>query len=324
MSLRTDRISKRFNDKWVLRDVSVEVAPGEILALFGPSGSGKTTFIKIVAGSEGCNGGSIFHGGDDVTKLSCEDRNFHFPSLTNESIWRNLFKSNKTSQLADGVGQALAVDNAMATADGVLLLDNSFCDMDKQMRLAKFERVRSLVKQKNLSVVYACNNYDDAFAIADRVSVIVDGEIRQTGTPQEVYDTPNSVAVARLVGRNNLFEARRLTSSKAEIPEFQTIEGGHRVFTQKASINSLGSINKNATLAIRPENISISFGASFPEDNLLKATVMKIMPQGPTTLITLDSNGLLLEVLVLRLVGLNVGDECMLGLPPDRIMVLGN
>jgi ABC-type Fe3+/spermidine/putrescine transport system ATPase subunit len=196
--------------------------------------------------------------------------------------------------------------------------------MDKQMRLAKFERVRSLVKQKNLSVVYTCNNYDDAFAIADRVSVIVDGEIRQTGTPQEVYDTPNSVAVARLVGRNNLFEARRLTSSKAEIPEFQTIEGGHRVFTQKASINSLGSINKNATLAIRPENISISFGASFPEDNLLKATVMKIMPQGPTTLITLDSNGLLLEVLVLRLVGLNVGDECMLGLPPDRIMVLGN
>ena len=322
MSLKTDRISKRFNDKWVLRDVSVDVASGEILALFGPSGSGKTTFIKIVAGSEDCNGGTIFHGENDVTKLACDVRKFHFPSLTNESIWRNLFKTNKSSQLADGIGQGLAVDKALSSADGVVLLDNSFCDMDKQMRLAKFERVRNIVSQKKLSVVYACNDYDDVFALADRVAVIVGGEILQAGTPQAIYEKPNSVAVARLVGRNNLFEARRLTSSKAEIPEFQTIDGGHRVFTQKASINTLGAINKNATLAIRPENISISFGASFPEDKLLKAKVIKIMPQGATTLITLDSNGLLLDVLVLKLVGLNVSDECMLGLPPDRIMVL--
>jgi hypothetical protein len=77
-------------------------------------------------------------------------------------------------------------------------------------------------------------------------------------------------------------------------------------------------------LAIRPENISISFGASFPEDNLLKASVVKISPQGATTLLTVDSNGLTLDILVLRLVGLNVGDECMIGLPPDRIMVLLN
>ena len=322
MSLKTDLISKRYDDKWVLRDVSVEVAPGNILALFGPSGSGKTTFIKIVAGTEKCNGGNVIHGKDDVTKLTCDDRKFHFPSLTNESIWRNLFKTNKESRLADGVGQWLALDNALAAADGVLLLDNSFCDMDKQMRLAKFDRVKSIVKQKNLSVIYACNDYDDVFALADRVAVIVDGEIKQTGTPQEVYDVPNSATVARLVGRNNLFAARRLTSSKAELPEFQTIDGSHRIFTQKTSINSLGPINQNATLAIRPENISISFGASFPEDNLLKAKVVKIMPQGATTLITLDSNGLMLDVLVLKLVGLNLGDECMLGLPPDRIMVL--
>jgi ABC-type Fe3+/spermidine/putrescine transport system ATPase subunit len=323
MSLRIDRISKRFNDKWALRDVSVEVAAGEILALFGPSGSGKSAFIRIVAGQEGCNGGSIFHDGNDVTKFSREDRNFHTPSLANESVWRGLFKTNKNPQLADGVEQALALDNALTNAEkGVLLLDNSFCDMDRQMQLTEFEKIRNVVKERNLAVIYACNDYDDVFALADRVAVLVKGEIKQVGTPQEVYDSPNSATVAGLVGQNNLFAARRLTSSKADLPEFFTIDGEHRLFTQKASVGSLGPINQNATLAIRPENISISFGASFPEDNLLKAKVVKISPKGPTTLLKLDSNGLLLDVLVLRLVGLDIGDECMIGLPPDRIMVL--
>jgi hypothetical protein len=75
---------------------------------------------------------------------------------------------------------------------------------------------------------------------------------------------------------------------------------------------------------IRPENITIAFGASFPEDNLLKATVTRALPRGATTIVQLDSNGLALEAMVLRLVGLDVGDECMIGLPPERIRVLAN
>ena len=74
-------------------------------------------------------------------------------------------------------------------------------------------------------------------------------------------------------------------------------------------------------LGIRPEQISISFGASFPEDNLLKATLTGVQYMGATTLIQLDANGLKLEALVLRLVGLNPGDECMVGLPPERILI---
>lgn len=125
-----------------------------------------------------------------------------------------------------------------------------------------------------------------------------------------------------IVGRNNIFYGRRLTSSKADLPEFQTLIGEHRLFTRKADVGILGAINKDSALAIRPENIVISFGASFPEDNLLKAVVTAIRPRGATTAVELDSNGLKLEALVLRIVGLGVGDECMIGLPPDRIQVL--
>jgi ABC-type Fe3+/spermidine/putrescine transport system ATPase subunit len=150
---------------------------------------------------------------------------------------------------------------------------------------------------------------------------MVNGEIKQKGAPQDIYEKPESRVVASITGRNNLFAARRLTSSKAEIPEFHTIDGGHRLFAQRIERGALGALNQNITLAIRPEQISLSFGASFPEDNLLKATVKRVRFLGPTTLIELDAGGLKLEALVLRLVGLNVGDECMVGLPPDRIQI---
>jgi ABC-type Fe3+/spermidine/putrescine transport system ATPase subunit len=104
--------------------------------------------------------------------------------------------------------------------------------------------------------------------------------------------------------------------------EFQTLTGDHRLQVDKTEKSLLGAITNNVTLAIRPEHISISFGASFPEDNLLKAEIVGIEYQGATTRLKLKANGLILEALVLRLVGLNIGDECMVGLPPDRILVL--
>ena len=106
------------------------------------------------------------------------------------------------------------------------------------------------------------------------------------------------------------------------MPEFQTLAGEHRLFTDRVERDAPGATNEAITLAIRPEHISISFGASFPEDNLLRAKITGISFLGAMTLIKLNAGGLELEALVLRLVGLNVGDECMVGLPPDRILVL--
>lgn len=84
---------------------------------------------------------------------------------------------------------------------------------------------------------------------------------------------------------------------------------------------SLGALNQNVWLGIRPEHISISFGASFPEDNLIKATITGVQFLGATTMVELDAEGLRLDALVPRLVGLNIGDTCMLGMPPDRIAI---
>jgi len=146
-------------------------------------------------------------------------------------------------------------------------------------------------------------------------------EIVSRADENEVQN-PVSAQVARVFGRNNLIPARRLTSSKNETQEFQTVVGSHRIFAALQDKKNLGAINQNIFLAIRPEHISISFGASFPEDNLLKATVTNVKFFGHMTLIGLVAEGIELEAMVLRLVGLNVGDECVVGLPPDRILIL--
>jgi ABC-type Fe3+/spermidine/putrescine transport system ATPase subunit len=210
---------------------------------------------------------------------------------------------------------------AIESATNVLLLDDPFCAMDARESQNIIEKMRNAATGRGVTVIFASNNFEQILLGCNTCAVMVSGEIKQVGAPQEIYERPESRAVAGITGRNNLFAARRLTSSKAEVPEFQTIDGGHRLFAQRVERGALGALNQNVTLAIRPEQISLSFGASFPEDNLLKATVKRVQFLGPTTLIDLDAGGLILQALVLRLVGLNIGDECMVGLPPDRIQI---
>lgn len=323
MPLKISHISKKYDDRWILRDVDFEARNGEITGIFGSTGAGKSTLIRLIAGSEKCSSGEIVHESHDVTALSCEDRQFHFPKLSNESFWKALFKTDKSSQLADGEGQVLALESAIEKADSVLLLDDSFCYMDLLLRMENYEKLKKAVREQNLIVLIATNDFDEAMLLCDRVAVLSSGEIKQFGTPREIYELPNSGQTAGICGRNNIFTARRVSSSKAETPEFQTLTGEHRLFTRKTgSRSALGALDQSVDLMIRPEHVTISFGASFPEDNLLKATIIDIKFLGATTLIRLDSNGLHLEALVLRLVGLEIGSECLLGLPPDRIFVL--
>lgn len=322
MTLKISNLAKRYDDNWVLRNVTLEAERGEVTGVFGATSAGKTTLIRVLAGSESSGGGVIVYDSQDVTQFSCEDRNFQLPSLKNDTFWKSIFKTHKSSELSDGDGQILALEDALERADGVLLLDDTFCFMDREKREIYYAKMRRTAQEKNLIVIFATNDFEEVFAACDRVAVLCRGKIRQTGTPREVYENPADAEVASVTGRNNLFAAGRLTSNKTETPEFQTIEGKHRLFAARTEKQLLGAINQSVFLAIRPEHISISFGASFPADNLLKATIREIKYQGATTLIKLDANGLILKALALRLVGLNIGDECVVGLPPDRILVL--
>ncbi|MGQ0542490.1 MAG: ATP-binding cassette domain-containing protein [Blastocatellia bacterium] len=311
MPLQVSKLSKRYGNNWVLRDVGFDVADGEIFGVFGESGSGKSTLLRCISGLEKMSGGSV--------TVSERASTASFPFAKKTSVWHRIFGGGGAYS-ADDLKREM--EKSLAEKADVLLLDNPFLFLDVSERKRIFKNIKNSILQSGNCVIYATNNFDDVFAFCDRVGVLAGGYIQQQAIPQEIYESPASVAVARMVGLNNLIEARRLTSSKAEMPEFQTIDGAHRLFTQRIERGSLGALNRNVTLAIRPEHISISFGASFPEDNLLKASISGIAHRGATTIVELDAEGLKLKALVLRLVGLNIGDECMIGLPPERIMVL--
>lgn len=311
MPLRIDKVSKRFNDRWVLRDIEFEVGAGEIFGVFGANGAGKSVLLRIITGKEKANGGNVI---SDSVRFSV----FEMPR---PSIFGSLIRRSDSADYAD---RARNLERFAMNEDGVLILDEPFEGLDAPVRHAAVRRLRETVADRGLTVILATHHPEVVFEACDRALILCDRDVVQTGTPRELYENPVSVAAASALGQVNLIEARRLSKSNSELPEFHTIAGEHRVFAQKTEKRKLGAINRNVSLAIRPEHVSISFGASFPEDNLLRATVTEVNYRGDTTLVGLDAGGLELRALVLRLVGLNIGDECMVGLPPDRIMVLGN
>ncbi len=289
MPIKVDNLSKRSGNQWLYRDVSLDVADGEVFAIFGPNGSGKRELLKDISND------SLFGG----SKASLIARIFR-PETVAGVMMFDRSKINESS--------------------GPLFLDSPFKGLDAEKR----KDLAESMKNRTEPVIFSTSSFDDVLLAADRSAVFANGYVQQTGTPRDLYHEPANRIVASLTGPCNLIEARRLTSSKSDLPEFQTIDGEHRLFTQRVELRGLGAINKNAMLAIRPEQVVLSFGASFPEDNLLKGTITDIHFSGPATYVTLDCSGLSLQAMVTRLIGLNPGDECMVGLPPDRLRVLAD
>ncbi len=320
MPLRVENLSKRYSNIWALRDVTFEVIDGEIFGIFGGTGSGKTSLLRAVVGLEKVNGGSIFVDEKDISSLAAISRTIYLSESRTTAGRSSIFGRNRDTSSA-GETQIKVFQRAIENDEPILLFDEPLAVVDAVHRGRLLGDLRRLAADGRM-IIFASSDFERIASICDRVAVIINGEIAQIGFPQQVYENPESVAVAKIVGRNNLFTARRLTSTNADLPEFLTIDGGHKLFAQATEKRFLGAINQNVHLAIRPEHISIAFGASFPEDNLLRAVVTTIKFLGETTLINLDADGLNLEARVFRVVGLNVGEECMIGMPPYRIQVL--
>jgi putative spermidine/putrescine transport system ATP-binding protein len=310
MTLHISNLSKRYANNWVLRDVSLSVEKGSVLGILGPTGSGKSTLLKIIAGREKPTPAEAVIPTAGRTVALCETIE------GSGSIWPFSFKKT------DDRSRFELLDRSLKNATDILLLDDPLSGVDGELRDQYLDRIRKLTSERGLTVAYATTDFETAATVSDRIAVLSESYFQQTGTAEELYEFPASTTVAKITGRCNIMPARRLTSTKFDIPEFQTLNGSHRLFAEKADIARLGPINRDVSLAIRPESISMSFGASFPEDNLLKATVTGSRFLGPVTMVELDAGGLLLNALVFRLVGLDIGQECMLGLPPDRIKVL--
>ena len=305
MSLKIDRLSKRFgNNTWALRDIDLEIADGETFGILGESRSGKSTLLKLIAGVERTTIGEI------RIEPSAGVRFVDGANAGRKGIFARSAPSPSKTAVLDALGEA---------GNAVIAFDNCLQNLDAFEKAKAFDAIR---KASGRTILIASSDYRDLAECCGRIAILAGGYLAQIGTPQEVYSKPANSAAAFATGEINRFDARRLSSTDAGIPEFYTILGGHRVFAQPTEKFRLGPLNQTINLAIRPEHISISTGASFPEDNLLKAIVRDIRFLGPSTRVLLDADGLELTASVPRVVGLNVGEECMIALPPPRIHVL--
>lgn len=319
MSLTIENISRTVPGGPRLRDVSLAVEKGGVTGIIGPAGCGSPLLLRLIAGLDLPDSGRILFENEDITGEGRPDK--LFPRLETGSGLKGLFsKGRGPDRVLRGPA---ALEETLGSAAGYLLLDDPFGGADRETRLRLADLLRRTATERGVAVIIATPDRRDVFDACDRAAVLVEGRLVQTGTPEEIYRNPVTVTAARLLGETNLIAARRLSKNTADVPEFFTLEGEHTLTTAKVPKEKLGAINRTVHLSIRPEHVSISFGASFPEDNLLKAKIVRIRFRGATTLLELDAAGLSLKAYVLRLVGLQVGDECVVGLPPDRIGVIG-
>jgi sulfate transport system ATP-binding protein len=231
-------LSKSFKKTTVLEDIDFDVAEGESLVLLGASGSGKTTILRIIAGLEEPDTGRVILHGKDVTELPARERGVGvifqsyalFPRMTVEKnigyglrIRRRSRQEMKEavdrlvdlvgleehrhkypSQLSGGQQQRVAIARTLAYKPQVLLFDEPFGALDAQMRVRLRREIHQLLKQVNLPAIFITHDQEEALELGDRIAVLNAGRLEQIGTPDDVYNRPETEYVATFLGAANL------------------------------------------------------------------------------------------------------------------------
>ena len=354
--LSLSNVSKRFGQTVAVADVSLDVERGEFFGLLGPSGCGKTTTLRMIAGLEEPDSGAIRFNGEDITRVSPEHRGFGmvfqnyalFPHLNvfenvafglrarhkskkeiDERVTSALeliqlpgYGKRRVDELSGGQQQRVAIARAIAIEPALLLFDEPLSNLDVALREETRGELRELVNRLGLTAVYVTHDQEEAFALCDRIAVMVGGRLRQTGRSRELYERPEQLSVARFLGRNNLIRVMRLSQNKAAVAEFKTLEGGHTLRIP-ASTENQSPLNQPCFLAIRPEHVRLLNGERELE-NLLSAQIREVNFAGATSTVRLDANGLSIEALVLQPNGLSVGTQCQAHLPAEHLSLLKN
>jgi sulfate/thiosulfate transport system ATP-binding protein len=318
MSIVVKNLTKRFGNFTALDDVSLEAPSGSLLALLGPSGSGKTTLLRIIAGLEAADRGLVLYQDEDVTHQSPKDRQVgfvfqHYALFRHMTVFENVafgmrvrykpkaevnarvrellhlvrldgLDQRYPSQLSGGQRQRVALARALAVQPRILLLDEPFGALDAKVRQELRQWLRQLHDEIHLTTVFVTHDQEEAFEVADRVVVMRNGHIEQSGTPQEVFDRPATPFVMDFLGNVNVFHGRvengmaMLGALNVAYPEYPHAE------------------SRKATAYVRPHELDIEHAPFGPSS--LEARVMQINPAGSVAKVRVFSEefGLALNV----------------------------
>ena len=274
-----ENISKHFGSLVAVKDVNLVIEPAEFICFLGPSGCGKTTLLRMITGFEQQTTGDIIYDGKLINDVIPQKRDFGivfqsyalFPNMTvhqNVAFGLKMRKMPKKlidervseilqlvglaeweghypSQLSGGQQQRVALGRAIAIKPKVLLLDEPLSALDAKIRLRLRTVIKKLQEELGITMIYVTHDQEEALALADRVVIMRDGEIRQIGTPWEIYKEPKTSFIAEFVGTSNFITAKKLNGK---------VQFG-RLELAVSNIND--SDSETIYLAIRPENIEL-------------------------------------------------------------------
>ncbi len=242
ISVAFKNIRKTYGHVHAVDDVSFEINKGELVTILGPSGCGKTTTLRMIAGLELPTSGSVYIGGDDVTRLTATHRDVsmvfqsyalfpHMSVIENvsygltvsgikkpeahkkaeaalETVGLKGFGMRLPSELSGGQQQRVAVARALVLEPEVLLFDEPLSNLDAKLRRHMREEIRRLQQKLNLTAVYVTHDQEEAMAVSDRIIVMKNAVIAQEGTPRDLYERPKNKFVASFIGEANLVETK--------------------------------------------------------------------------------------------------------------------
>lgn len=283
--IRLTDVDKSFDDERVVKKLNLDVEEGEFLTMLGPSGCGKTTTLRMIAGFEVPTSGQIFLEGEDVDDKKPNERNVNtvfqnyalFPhmnvfdniafGLVEKKVKKDEIRSRveemiklvqldgmekrMPAQMSGGQKQRVAIARALVNRPKVLLLDEPLGALDLKLRKQMQGELKALQRRLGITFIYVTHDQEEALTMSDRIAVMNRGRLEQVGTPEEVYNHPETKFVADFIGESNIIEGyiENMTDDSIEV----TMESG------KAIIHETGyRMEEMVYLCIRPENLKIS------------------------------------------------------------------
>lgn len=314
--LRFVDVHKQFGkDVSVLRGLNLDVHAGEFLTLLGPSGGGKSTALMMLAGFDTPTSGDILYRGQSIAQIPAHRRNFgvvfqsralfpHLSALHNVAYplrMRGVPRSDATkrarealkrvrlaplvgkrpARLAAGEQQRVALARAMVFEPDVIVMDEPLAALDTDLAIHMEEEIRQLHEELGNTVVYATQDHTEAIALSDRIAIINDGAVQQTGTPEALYEEPHNAYTARFMGETNMLQGT--VTSQDEDSCKVTLDSGEEVMAMAINVSGAGARTR---LSVRPERLIIG-PEEDPTLNRYKASVLGMDFRGDHTLVHL-------------------------------------
>ncbi|MBN2324847.1 MAG: ABC transporter ATP-binding protein [Spirochaetes bacterium] len=346
MGLSLQSVKKRYPDFEI--DVSFDVESGTLATLLGPSGCGKTTTLHIVAGFIRPDGGRILLDGVRVDDVPPHERMAGlvfqdyalFPNMSvsgnigfglrmqgwpKERADRRVFEllelvrlsgygGRSVTSLSGGEQQRVALARALAPEPKILLLDEPLSALDANLRKSLRGEIRRIQRELSVTTVYVTHDQEEAFAISDRIAVMNDGRLEQSGTPQEIYNDPETLFVAQFVGLTNTIRGT-IAGKKGPLFEIDSPLGrfkarSHRLFDGK----------RDVVLIFRPERVTL--GPKKKDWNVFQGEVARCEYLGDSTLLDLNAKGTGFTVKITGEALCATGETVLIGFSPDDCTIL--